>query len=183
MMRALLSRIVQELSPLSLDRQKVKIVDISRNGLGILAPNAALPGTIMQVRINTVVELAEVRYCSAGDGNEYRIGLRFIAFSDESTEHFIVRRGAIVGDLPLEQRPDRRKTPRQRISQPAVVNCTWNGSGSSRRDARSQRGRHSDSSPRANSRYVAGKNRVCRPTPPRGGGVLPAGTSRVAAGH
>jgi hypothetical protein len=76
--------IVQSLSPLSLDRQKVKIVDISKNGLGILASNAAQPGTIVQVRINTAVELGEVRYCSAGEGNEYRIGLRFIAVSDES---------------------------------------------------------------------------------------------------
>jgi hypothetical protein len=121
--------IVQTLSPLSLDRQKVKIVDISKNGLGILAPKAALPGTIMQVRINTAVELAEVRYCSACDGNEYRVGLRFIAVSDESAEHFIVRPGAVAGDLqiPLEQQPDRRQTSRQRLSQSAVVSVLGTG--------------------------------------------------------
>jgi len=121
--------IVQELSPLSLNRQKVKIVDISKNGLGILAPRAALPGTIIQVRINTAVELVEVRYCSPGESNGYRIGLRFIAVSDESAEHFIVREGAIVGDsrIPLEQQPDRRQTQRQRLSQSAVVSVFGTG--------------------------------------------------------
>ena len=121
--------IVQELSPLSLDRQKVEIVDISKNGLGILASKAALPGTIVQVRINTAVELGEVRHCSACDGNGYRIGLRFVAVSDESAEHFIVRPGAIVGDLqiPLEQKPDRRQTPRQQLSQSAVVSLLGAG--------------------------------------------------------
>ena len=120
--------IVQSLSPLSLDRQKVKIVDISKNGLGILASNAALPGTIMQVRINTAVELGEVRYCSASDGG-YRIGLRFIAVSDESSEPFIVRERAIVGDsqIPLEQQADRRQTPRQQLSQSAVVSLLGTG--------------------------------------------------------
>jgi hypothetical protein len=81
----------------------------------------------MQVRINTAVELGEVRYCSAGDGNEYRIGLRFIAVSDESAEHFIACPGAIVGDFPLEQQPDRRQTPRQRVSQSAMVTLVGTG--------------------------------------------------------
>lgn len=115
--------LVQELDPLSLDRQKVKIVDISKNGLGILGSKAALPGTIMQVRINAAVELGEVRYCSACDGNGYRIGLRFIAVSDESAEHFVGRPGAIVGDL----QPDRRQTPRQQLSQSAVVSVPGTG--------------------------------------------------------
>ena len=121
--------IVQTLSPLSLDRQKVKIVDISKNGLGILAPEAALPGTIMQVRINTAVELGEVRYCSACDGNRYRIGLRFVAVSDEGEEHFVVRGEGIVGNLqiPLEQQADRRQKPRRQLSQPAVVSLVRTG--------------------------------------------------------
>ena len=68
--------IFQELNPLSLDRQKVKIVDMSKNGLGILAPKSVLPGTIVQVRIKSAVELGEVRHCSAGADRGYRIGLR-----------------------------------------------------------------------------------------------------------
>ena len=68
--------VLQELSPLSLDRQAVDIVDISKNGLGILAPKSVLPGTIVQIRIKSAVELGEVRHCSAGIHSGYRIGLR-----------------------------------------------------------------------------------------------------------
>jgi anti-sigma factor RsiW len=76
--------VIQELSPLSLARQKVTIVDISKNGLGILAPEAVLPGTLVQVRFNTTVELAEVRHCSARDDGGYRMGVRFMASSDRN---------------------------------------------------------------------------------------------------
>ena len=68
--------IFQELNPLSLDRQEVKIVDVSRNGLGIVAPKPVLPGTIVQVRIKSNVELGEVRHCSGSGDNGYRIGLK-----------------------------------------------------------------------------------------------------------
>ena len=68
--------IVQELNPLSFDRQRVRIVDISKNGLGILAPQAVLPGAIVQIRIKKMVELGEVRHCSESGNKEYRIGLR-----------------------------------------------------------------------------------------------------------
>jgi len=68
--------IFQALNPLSLDRQKVKILDISKNGLGILAPKLAFPGTIAQIRIGNFVELGEVRHCSACGVSGYRIGLR-----------------------------------------------------------------------------------------------------------
>jgi anti-sigma factor ChrR (cupin superfamily) len=57
--------IFQELSPLSLERQQVKIVEVSKNGLGIVAPKSVLPGTIVQVRIKSNVELGEVLHCSA----------------------------------------------------------------------------------------------------------------------
>src|SRR5579863_594911 len=83
--------VVQNLDPLSFDRENVRIVDISKNGLGIVAAKAALPGTIVQVRINAAVELGEVRYCSACEDNRYRIGVRFIAISDERPEHFVGR--------------------------------------------------------------------------------------------
>jgi hypothetical protein len=121
--------IVQNLNPLSLDRQKVKILDISKNGLGILASNAVLPGTIMQVRINTAVELGEVRHCSVCDDGGFRIGLRFMAVSNGSAEHFVVRHAPIAGDLqiPLEQQPDRRQIPRQQQSESAVLSVLGTG--------------------------------------------------------
>jgi hypothetical protein len=68
--------ILQELSPLSLDRQTVEIVDVSRNGLGILASKSVLLGTVVQVRIKDAVELGEVRHCSVWGYVGYRIGLR-----------------------------------------------------------------------------------------------------------
>lgn len=66
---------LQEIHPLSLDRRKVRIVNVSKNGLGLVSPKAILPGTIVQLRINDIVELANVRYCSASDEG-FRIGLR-----------------------------------------------------------------------------------------------------------
>ena len=41
---------VQELHPLSLDRWRVRIVNASKHGLGILAPKSVSPGTILQIR-------------------------------------------------------------------------------------------------------------------------------------
>jgi hypothetical protein len=66
---------VQELHPLSLERRKVKIVNVSKNGLGLISPKAILQGTIVQLRIKDAVELGNVRYCSASVEG-FRIGLR-----------------------------------------------------------------------------------------------------------
>lgn len=66
---------LQELHPLSLDRHKVRILNVSKNGLGLVSPKALLPGTIVQLRIKDIVELGNVRYCSAS-GEGFRIGLR-----------------------------------------------------------------------------------------------------------
>jgi len=68
--------ILQEIHPLSLDRQKVMIVNISKNGLGILSPKAIFPGTVVQLRINGIVELGTVRYCSTSSDDGFRVGLR-----------------------------------------------------------------------------------------------------------
>jgi len=38
-------------------------VDVSKNGLGLIAPKAILPGTIVRVRIKDTTELGEVRHC------------------------------------------------------------------------------------------------------------------------
>jgi len=67
---------LQELHPISFDRQTVKIVNVSKNGLGISSPKAILPGTIVQLRIKGTVELGNVRYCLALEGGGFRIGLR-----------------------------------------------------------------------------------------------------------
>jgi hypothetical protein len=67
---------LQELHPLSLDRHKVKIVNVSKNGLGVISPRAIFPGTIVQLRIKDTIELGNVRYCSVQDHRGFRIGLR-----------------------------------------------------------------------------------------------------------
>jgi hypothetical protein len=67
---------VQELHPLSLDRQKIKIVNMSKNGLGIVVPKAILPGTIVQLRLKDRVELGSVRYCSSIGDDGFQVGLR-----------------------------------------------------------------------------------------------------------
>jgi anti-sigma factor RsiW len=67
---------LQELHPLSLNRHKIKIVNVSKNGLGVISPKAILPGTIVQLRIKDTVELGNVRYCSAAGEDGFRIGLR-----------------------------------------------------------------------------------------------------------
>jgi|SRR5665213_228620 len=68
--------ILQELNPLSLDRQMVKIVDISKHGIGILAPHPVFPGTLVQIRVMKAFEIGEVRHCTALGDKGYRIGLR-----------------------------------------------------------------------------------------------------------
>ena len=67
---------LQEIHPLSLERHKVKVVNASKNGFGIVSAKAILPGTIVQLRIKDNVELGNVRYCSALDDGGFRIGLR-----------------------------------------------------------------------------------------------------------
>jgi len=42
---------LQEIHPLSLERHNVKIVDVSKDGLGIVSAKVGLPGTIVQLRI------------------------------------------------------------------------------------------------------------------------------------
>lgn len=68
--------ILQELHPLSFERQRVKILNVSRNGLGILAANPVFPGAIVQIRIGKAVELGEVRHCKNHGLDGFRVGLR-----------------------------------------------------------------------------------------------------------
>jgi predicted anti-sigma-YlaC factor YlaD len=68
--------ILQEIHPLAFERHKVKVVDVSRNGLGIISPKLLFPGTIVRLRIKNIVELGNVRYCAPLDNERFRIGLR-----------------------------------------------------------------------------------------------------------
>jgi hypothetical protein len=68
--------ICQILNPFSVDRQIVKILDISENGMGILAPYPAPLGSIVQIRAANTIKLGEVRHSSMLGDKGYRIGLR-----------------------------------------------------------------------------------------------------------
>jgi hypothetical protein len=68
--------IFQEMNPLSADRLQVRIMDVSKHGLGIVSPKSVFPGTIVKLQIGSTIELGEVRFCSALKTDEYRIGLR-----------------------------------------------------------------------------------------------------------
>ncbi len=66
---------IQELHPLSPKRRKVRITNVSKNGLGLLTSEFLSPGTIVQLRVGSTITLGEVRHCLAhGDG--YSTGLR-----------------------------------------------------------------------------------------------------------
>jgi hypothetical protein len=67
---------LQALHPLSAERHRVKIVNVSKDGLGILSAKSVLPGTIVQLRIGSAVELGNVRYCLALEDGGFRIGVR-----------------------------------------------------------------------------------------------------------
>jgi hypothetical protein len=66
--------ILQEISPLSVERQTVQITDVSRSGLGLITARNIYPGTVVQVRMGQTVEVGEVRYCSPYQG-AYKVGL------------------------------------------------------------------------------------------------------------
>jgi hypothetical protein len=68
--------IFQELHPFSLARWRAKILDASTHSLGILAPKSVLPGTIVQIRIESTVELGVVQRCSPCGDKQFQLSLR-----------------------------------------------------------------------------------------------------------
>jgi hypothetical protein len=54
---------IQILSPLTLERMDVRILDVSRNGLKIRSPRRLNTGAILQIRLRDLFIMGEVRYC------------------------------------------------------------------------------------------------------------------------
>ena len=67
---------LQTLFPLSFQRSEVEVINISRNGFGLLTPTFLQPGTIVQVTTATTVKLGEVRYCRSVDGGRFHTGVQ-----------------------------------------------------------------------------------------------------------
>ena len=66
---------LQALNPLSIDHIRAKMLDVSKNGLGIRIDRAIENGTLVQIRIGSVLILGEVRY-SRSDGTGFRVGIQ-----------------------------------------------------------------------------------------------------------
>lgn len=67
---------LQQLHPLSFERQAVKVVNVSRHGIGLIVAKPIYPGAIVQIRVGKSVELGEVRHCEDCGMDGYRVGLR-----------------------------------------------------------------------------------------------------------
>jgi hypothetical protein len=63
-------------SPLLPDRWPIQIIDVSRDGLGLLVPVSLLPGSLVQVHIGDVFALGEVKYSKRISEHQFRTGIR-----------------------------------------------------------------------------------------------------------
>lgn len=69
---------LRSLVPLVLSRWPVQIVDISKNGLGLLVPIYLAKGTLVQVQIGDAFALGEVRYSQQTDEHQFHAGIQLI---------------------------------------------------------------------------------------------------------
>jgi hypothetical protein len=60
--------IVYAVAPLKRDRVAVRVIDMSRNGLKLQVATPIDPGTEIQVMLQDLFVLGEVRYCRGADG-------------------------------------------------------------------------------------------------------------------
>jgi hypothetical protein len=66
---------MQMFSPFSLAKFRVRITDVSRNGLKLRTPQFVDRGAIAQIRVQEAIVLGEVRYCIAA-GAEFNAGIQ-----------------------------------------------------------------------------------------------------------
>jgi hypothetical protein len=62
------------LSPLTTNRENVRILDVSKSGMKVRVPSPVAMGAIVQVRVKNTHVLGEVRYCIEADEG-FDIGL------------------------------------------------------------------------------------------------------------
>lgn len=63
------------LTPAPAPAVNVRLVDVSKNGARILAPQLVAPGSMLELRMGKAVILAEARYCVSG-GQAFYVGVR-----------------------------------------------------------------------------------------------------------
>lgn len=66
--------ILQRLAPLSLERSFVRIIDVSKSGLGLVTSAPLAAGSLVQVRMGRKIVLGEVRY-STPYGEDFHAGI------------------------------------------------------------------------------------------------------------
>lgn len=67
--------VMQTLCPLSLERAAVQIVDVSKDGFGVLVDSLLPTETIVQIQIGTTISVGTVRSCRATSDNRFRAGI------------------------------------------------------------------------------------------------------------
>lgn len=67
--------ILQRINPFSLERSSIMVLDVSENGMKIGAPVVLFPGTMVKVRLKTMVAFGDVRHCRE-IGDFYQAGIR-----------------------------------------------------------------------------------------------------------
>jgi anti-sigma factor RsiW len=67
---------LRSFAPLMPDRWPVQIVDVSKNGLGLVIAASLAEGTWVQVQVGTAFALGEVRHCIPIDEQQFRTGIR-----------------------------------------------------------------------------------------------------------
>ena len=72
------SAIVTILQPGSHPHRECRILNTSKNGLGLGLAVALEPGALIQIRLQEVITMAEVRYCIPV-GNIFHIGARILS--------------------------------------------------------------------------------------------------------
>jgi hypothetical protein len=62
------SAVLQIVNPFSVERFDIRLVDISKNGLGLHVHTGVIPGALVQVRIKDYIAFGESRYCLPAAG-------------------------------------------------------------------------------------------------------------------
>ena len=67
--------VLQKINPFSPDRLSIQIVDISKGGMKVNMASALEPGTMVKVRLKSVLVFGEVRHCRTVN-NSYHSGIQ-----------------------------------------------------------------------------------------------------------
>jgi hypothetical protein len=70
------SGFMQTLCPLSLEQAAVQVLNVSKDGFGLLVGSFVATGTIVQIRIGTAISVGTVRSCRATSDGQFHAGIR-----------------------------------------------------------------------------------------------------------